>query len=194
MPTLSVVLPRIDTLSTRTLSNEQHNAADDLSACPSYLPIPPLPLHPILNIMAKVAAWTALSAILALALAANAAPANHQHTSASTSTHALIDHNADVKRPTFVTDVPFAFATESKQTPHEVALGLAASLLSVKSSSSKLRVRDDSYFDAAHGLHHVYLAQEVNGLSVYNGGLHAVISDKGEQAEWHDYFPSPSLH
>lgn len=122
--------------------------------------------------MARVAAWTALTAFLALALAANAAP----HSSSSQ----LVNINANIARPVFVTDVPSAFTAASKQSPHDVAIRLATSLLGNAASQGQLRVRDDSYYDAAHGIYHVYLAQDVNGVNVYNGGLHAVVSEKGE--------------
>lgn len=90
----------------------------------------------------------------------------------------VVDHNARLKRSTFVVDVEPSFAVSSARSPQDVTLALAGQL--VGSSNAGLSVREDSYFDAAHGLWHVYLAQHIDGVKVFNGGLHAVVTGDGE--------------
>lgn len=95
------------------------------------------------------------------------------------STVSIANHNALLKRHTFVTDVPAAFAVSStnKRPARDVAVDLAASLAK---RSTDFSVRDDSYFDVSHGVWHVYVAQRMHGVSIFNAGLHAVVAEDGE--------------
>ncbi|CAO1634851.1 unnamed protein product [Parajaminaea phylloscopi] len=118
-----------------------------------------------LTSLAPLAGLLILSLSLGLATSAHPAPA-------------VADHNAQLKRHTFVTEVPTAFASSTRQQPKDVAMALARSLLTHGSDSS-LSIRDDSYLDAAHGVWHVYIAQHIHGLKVFNAGLQVAVTEDG---------------
>lgn len=127
--------------------------------------------------MVKLPHFASLAALVTLALVANAAP-HHPSKPSTTPLFAANSYNNDVKRSVFVTDVPAGLQAKlAGQSPELVGLTLAQHLLPVKTAGINFVVREDSYFDEAAGVWHVYLKQMINGLQVFNGGLHAVVSE-----------------
>jgi extracellular elastinolytic metalloproteinase len=137
---------------------------------------------------------TSLSCLIGfVTLAANAAPSTHIAPSGSSSDKQLnagrkiVDvtprhYNSNVKSHTFVTYVDNKSIATRGLKPADAAVKLATNLISAAKGqqSHRFEVRDDSYFDESHGLHHIYVKQSIHGLQIHNGGLHAVVSENGE--------------
>lgn len=151
--------------------------------------------------MVKLTSLAVLTGFVALALSSTKAAPQPRHVAQDArdinTDAAPLDYNSNVKRHTVVYNVPEHISLSVKSVDAtETALRLAQHLVGDNLAQSSLRVRDDSYFDKYHGLWHIYLKQQVNGVDVFNGGLHAVVAESGElQSYSHNLYTGeqPSL-
>lgn len=136
--------------------------------------------------MVKLISLASLASAASVACLVQAAPRTRP---------SIEDFNSQLRRHTFVTD-PVALATSpSVRTPQEAALALAkhhgAELQT--NTGSDFAIRDDTYYDAASGLWHVYVSQNTQGIDIFNGGLHALVDGKGKVLSYsHNIYAGPS--